>query len=135
MKVYDASALLAVLNHEHGQENVVAHLASGNGFISAVNWAEVGSKLADRGENASNIERCLSAFGLEVVPLEATQALLVATLRPVSRSIGLSLGDRCCVALAAMRGADIITGERIWLQLPKMTEDKAIASLRIHLIR
>jgi ribonuclease VapC len=135
-KVYDASALLAILNDEMGQEAVIAHLASTEeGLISAANWAEVASKLADRGESPEKIEIGLAAFGLEVVPLDAKLALAVGALRPVTRSIGLSLGDRCCIALAAVRGAEIITGERIWAQLPSLSKLPAIQQLKITPIR
>lgn len=135
-KVYDASALLAILNDEKGQDAVIAHLAtSEEGLISAANWAEVASKLADRGESPAEIESGLAAFGLEVVPLDAMQALAVGALRPSTRSIGLSLGDRCCIALAALRGAEIITGERIWAQLPKLSNVPAIQQLKISQIR
>jgi ribonuclease VapC len=118
-KVYDASALLALLNDELGQDAVIAHLAAPEeGLISAANWAEVASKLADRGESPTEIESGLAALGLEVVPLDAKQALAAGALRPSTRTLGLSLGDRCCLALATLRKAEVITGERIWAQLP-----------------
>jgi PIN domain nuclease of toxin-antitoxin system len=135
-KVYDASALLAILNDETGQDVVISHLASSEeGLISAANWAEVASKLAVRGESPAEIEFGLAAFGLEVVSLDASLALAAGALRPITKSIGLSLGDRCCIALAAVRGAEIITGERIWAQLPKLSEIPAIKQLKITQIR
>ncbi len=135
-KVYDSSALLAILNDEVGQNAVIAHLATAEeGLISAANWAEVASKLAERGESPAEIESGLAAFGLEVVPLDASLALAAGALRPITKSIGLSLGDRCCVALAALRGAEIITCERIWAQLPKLSEIPAIKQLKITQIR
>jgi ribonuclease VapC len=135
-KVYDASALLAILNDEVGQNAVIAHLAtSEEGLISAANWAEVASKLADRGESLAEIESGLAAFGLEVVPLDAKQALAAGALRPSTRPLGLSLGDRCCIALATLRGAEIITGERIWAQLPMLSKVPAIQQLKITQIR
>jgi PIN domain nuclease of toxin-antitoxin system len=135
-KVYDASALLAILNDEPGQNEVIAHLAtSEEGLVSAANWAEVASKLADRGESPTEIESGLAALGLTVVPLDAALALAAGALRPITKSIGLSLGDRCCVALAAMRGAEIITAERIWAQLPKLSKIPALQQLKITQIR
>jgi PIN domain nuclease of toxin-antitoxin system len=38
-------------------------------------------------------------------------------LRPLTRSVGLSLGDRCCLALAQRQGAVVLTTERHWQRI------------------
>lgn len=113
-RVFDTSALLAVIFSESGAEAALEHLVPPGGEVSAANWAEVGSKLAERGLKEREIRRELAAFGLDVVPLDEAQAIAVALLRQPTRALGLSLGDRCCLALARLRGATAVTAERSW---------------------
>lgn len=115
--VYDASALLAVIFSEPGADAVLEVLTQPGGEVSAVNWSEVGAKLAERGLGADDIARELSAFGLEVIPFDEEQANRAAALRPVTRSLGLSLGDRSCLALAHVRSARIVTADSNWKKL------------------
>jgi len=52
------------------------------------------------------------------VRLTAAQARASGRLRPVTRALGLSLGDRCCLALAQEhRGAQVVTADRLWKDL------------------
>lgn len=115
--VYDASALLAVVFSEAGADVVVERLGEAGGEISAANWAEVGSKMVERGLAESRLQQELAAFSLAVTPLDESQALIAARLRLSTKSLGLSLGDRCCLALAQTRGATIVTADRIWKKL------------------
>jgi len=115
--VYDASALLAVVFSEPGAEAVIEHLNEPGGEISAANLAEVGSKMAECGLSTNQVQRELAAFALAVAPLDEAQALLVAGLRVSTKPLGLSLGDRCCLALARTREATIVTADRSWKKL------------------
>lgn len=113
--VLDASAVLALMDGEPGQERVAAVLPGAS--ISAVNLAEVTSKLAERGMPADEAHADAMALGLRVVALDADTARLVARLRPLTRGAGLSLGDRCCLALAQRHGAVVLTTERRWQRI------------------
>lgn len=115
--VYDASALLAVVFSEPGADAVLERLSQPGGEVSAVNWSEVGAKLAERGLPAQDIASELSAFGLDVIPFDEEQANLAAALRPVTRQLGLSLGDRSCLALARIRHASVVTADASWKKL------------------
>jgi ribonuclease VapC len=115
--VYDASALLAVIFAEPGADAVLELLSQPGGEVSAVNWSEVGAKLAERGLPAEEIARELSALGLDVIPFDEDQAILAAALRPETKHLGLSLGDRCCLALAQMRRARVVTADSDWKKL------------------
>lgn len=115
--VYDASALLALALAEPGGEAVLELLSAPDGEVSAVNWSEVGSKLAERGLQPGQIASELSAFGLHVVAFDEEQANLAAALRPATRALGLSLGDRCCLALAKLRDARVVTADSSWKKL------------------
>ena len=47
----------------------------------------------------------------------ARQALSAAALLPQTRRLGLSLGDRACLALARTRGKPAVTADRAWAEL------------------
>jgi len=110
--VLDASAVLALLFEEPGAEVVRAQLRTG--VIGAANLAEVLAKLSDHGLPAVEAVRAVTILGLEFAPMTAAQAGRSAELRSLTRSVGLSLGDRACLALAAELGALALTADRIW---------------------
>lgn len=112
--VYDASALLAVMFDEPGSQRVIELLAQGDGEVSAVNGAEVGAKLAERGLKEPRIAREVAAFGLKIVAFDAEQAMAAAALRPLTRALGLSFGDCCCLALARLHRARAVTADVTW---------------------
>lgn len=108
--VLDASAVLAVLFRELGHEKA-ADRASG-GLISAVNFAEVASKMAERGFNRRAVVSLIDQLNAEIVDFDAEQALRVGELRPVTAKAGLSLGDRACLALAEILDRPLVTADR-----------------------
>lgn len=113
--VLDASAVLALLNREPGGERVEDYLA--DGVISAVNAAEVLSKLADAGLTPGEAKESLSLLGISIIAFELRDAEAVAALRGHTKSKGLSLGDRACLALGLRLGAVVVTAERSWAGL------------------
>jgi len=115
--VLDASAVLALLKSEPGHERVAVLMAASHCLVSAVNWAETATKLADSGQAAPFIKATLGALNPEIIPFDATQATETGLLRPATRHLGLSLGDRACLALARLTNATVITADRPWLQL------------------
>ena len=110
--VIDASAILAVLLREPGSDVVEAYYPQG--IVSSVNLSEVAAKLCDLGMGAEEAGDLLSALGLEVRTFDETQALAAGALREVTRSRGLSLGDRACLALAKAEGVPAVTTDRHW---------------------
>jgi ribonuclease VapC len=110
--VLDASALIALLNAEPGQEAVAAVLPGAR--MSAVNLAEVISKLAERGMPAPDAHADALALGIDVVPFGSELARDVGALRPLTRASGLSLGDRCCLALARQTRSKALTADHRW---------------------
>jgi PIN domain nuclease of toxin-antitoxin system len=119
--VLDASALLAYLNDEAGATLVEAALARG-ASVSAVNWAEVLSKIAARGGNPERMTQALAERGLlgqalQVLPFTAEDALTVAALHPQTQPLGLSLGDRACLGLGLRLHAPVLTADGAWAQL------------------
>ena len=117
--VLDASALLALLQREQGQDVVAAALAVG-AAISAANLSEVVAKLCDAGAPELAIRQAmgrLAVGGLEVVAVDELQALAAGFLRPLTREAGLSLGDRLCLALGQARQQVVLTTDRAWANL------------------
>jgi PIN domain nuclease of toxin-antitoxin system len=110
--VLDSSALLCLLNGETGADRVAETLPLA--VIGAVNLAEVVGKLRDRGLSMEEVEEVLGGFNLDVRPLTATQAYATGHLRPATRALGLSLGDRACLALAAELASPALTADREW---------------------
>lgn len=113
--VLDSSAVLALIRREPGAERVAAVIAGS--LISAVNYAEVASRLVDLGMPQEMALKQLSGFGLHVVPFDLPFASTVMKLRPLTRRFGLSLGDRACLALAIREKATAVTADRGWAGL------------------
>lgn len=113
--VLDASALLCLLIGEPGANRVEAVLSRSR--VSAVNYAEVVARLVDKGEYDDDMRSDLSDLALDMVPFDRDLAELAGILRADTRAAGLSLGDRCCLALAKRMGAVALTADRAWATL------------------
>lgn len=119
--VLDASALLAWLQGETGADAVDEALKQG-AVIHVVNWAEVLTRLASKGFPAAEATRQLTERGilgqlLTVDPGTVGDAEVAADLFAPTRSAGLSLGDRYCLALAQRLGVSALTADRQWADL------------------
>lgn len=90
--------------------------------MSTVNLAEVLAKLADgqtdpEQARATLVERGILGGTLVAEPFTETDALMCARLRPRTAAVGLSLGDRACLALAARLSLPALTADRQWASL------------------
>ncbi|MGH8511039.1 MAG: type II toxin-antitoxin system VapC family toxin [Gammaproteobacteria bacterium] len=115
MIALDASALLALLFREQGAEQVATHLSAS--CLSAVNLAEVIGRFVRDGHDADDVLARLSASEIELVPFTPEQAAIAAKLIPKTSRLGLSLGDRACLALALFRSIPALTADRNWKRL------------------
>ncbi len=84
---------------------------------STVNWVEVCQRLLERGGAPQDARTGLLEAGLEMLPLSVAQAERAAALRSSTRRAGLSLGDRCCLALAGGLGLPALTADASWTAL------------------
>src|SRR5207237_50256 len=118
--VLDASAVIALLRREPGRERVAELLSGPPPTISAVNLSEVATKLAEDGLLEGVVRASIHRLQLNAVPFDADMAYEAGFLRPLTRHLGLSLGDRACLALAQRLGLPAVTADRSWtaLQLP-----------------
>src|ERR1700690_721722 len=95
--VFDASVMLAMIQHERGAEKVTGELLD-RSVASTVNLAEVQSKLIKKGYNPLDAwEDTLSAVKL-AEPYTREQARVAGDLITKTEKYGLSLGDRSCLA-------------------------------------
>ena len=124
--VLDASALLAVLNREPGAENLPPELLA-QATISTVNLAEAHTKLVREGIDPDEAWEDVMGPIQDCAPFTAEQAKIAGSLVARTRSIGLSLGDRACLALGLTLKAPVYTTDRDWKSLK--------LGVRIHVIR
>jgi PIN domain nuclease of toxin-antitoxin system len=123
--VLDASALLALLLDEPGAGEVAARLDEAS--MSTVNLAEVLSKSEERGGDAKALLSQIARTPIEMLPLSVGVALGAARLRPKTKTLGFSLGDRICLALAQELDCEAWTADKRWLD--------AKLNVPVHLIR
>lgn len=110
--VLDASAALAYLRREPGFEVVGAAIRHG-ARMSAVNLAEVHTASVLRGISPDEVVARLGTIGVEIDPFEARDAAVVGLLRPMTKSLGLSLADRACLALAQRLDLRVLATDRL----------------------
>ncbi len=118
--ILDASAILAVLNQEPGAELVQKNLARAR--ISAVNLAEVITRLNLMGMPTDQILEVMSLLSLNVVPFDEEQAIQAGILARETKALGLSLGDRACLALGILTDSTVLTADQAWQQIPLSIE-------------
>ncbi len=114
--VLDASALLALIFDEPGAEGLTFSLLQ-TAAISTVNLAEVQTRLVRAGDNPEKAWFDTRSYVRRVYPFEEDQAKIAGDLVAQTRSLGLSLGDRACLALALTLKAPVYTADRIWQQV------------------
>jgi len=124
--VFDASAMLALLQHEPGAEKLTGDLLD-RAVASTVNLAEVQSKLVRMRNDPDRAWSAALSVVNSVEPYTEEQARIAGDLIITTEKYGLSLGDRSCLALAIYLGAEVYTTEQMWRNLN--------LGVQIHVIR
>jgi PIN domain nuclease of toxin-antitoxin system len=114
--VLDSSVVLAKLLDEPGSDVIDAQALT-SGYLSAVNMCEIITKIVERGGSEKQVEDVRSQFAARTLPFDTDQAVAAGLLRAATRSAGLSLGDRACLALARTLDAPVLTADRAWAGL------------------
>ncbi|MCY4213898.1 MAG: type II toxin-antitoxin system VapC family toxin [Gammaproteobacteria bacterium] len=120
----DASALLAYLQRESGADSVRRVLRGS--IMSTVNWAEVVQRVPNQDMGRLGLRADLESLGLSFEPFSAVQAEIAGQLREATKALGLSLGDRACLALGMDRDALVYTADRAWTKLSLGVEVESI---------
>jgi len=124
--VLDASAIIAIINAESGTEKLTAQLLA-RAVGSTVNLAEVQTKLLSRGWTSEQAWEDATSPVRDVLPFDEEQAKIAGDLSIQTRPLGLSLGDRACLALGISLKAPVYTAERAWKKLK--------LGVKVHVIR
>jgi ribonuclease VapC len=95
--------------------------------VGTVNLAEVHGKLVSRGVPEKDAWEGARSLGAEVVDFDPEQARLVGTLVSKTQALGLSLGDRACLALGIVLKAPVYTADHAWKSLK--------LGVKIHVVR
>lgn len=111
----DSSAALAILLSEKGGDVALDMLPEAQ--CSAVNVTEIIARLIDEGRSMEEAAGDFASLGLTVAPFNEAMGISAGQLRAVTKSRGLSLGDRACLALAIRENATAVTADRAWAGL------------------
>jgi ribonuclease VapC len=113
--VVDASAVLALLQTEPGADMVASRIRGSR--ISAVNYSEVLEKCLAAGFQTHITEKMLQDFGLQCTVFDERHAAITASLRTLTKKVGLSFADRACLALAKITDSTAITADKDWAKV------------------
>ncbi len=114
--VLDASALLALLLDEKGAEATARALDEGQTVVCAANLNEVVTRLALLGNAPKSIREALDPMKLRVIDVDEDLAFRAGFMAPEAKPLGLSMGDRLCLATAERMKATVLTTDRAWLK-------------------
>jgi PIN domain nuclease of toxin-antitoxin system len=114
--VFDASAMLALIQHERGAEKLTDEILD-CAVASTVNLAEVQSKLVKASNDPDRAWVAVLSTISAIEPYTGEQARIAGDLIATTAKYGLSLGDRSCLALAITLHAPVYTTEQAWKNL------------------
>lgn len=122
--VLEASVILAYLQDEPGSEIAEESLLEGE--VGSVNCSEFARRLSVSGLSDEELRSLLASLGIYVVDFDDNRALRAGLMQRETRSIGLSLGDRACLTLAAGLKATALTADSSWLRLDPGVQVRSI---------
>jgi ribonuclease VapC len=115
MIALDSSALLAFMFREEGHEVVGGRMQGA--CMTTVNLCEVLGRFARDGHAPGDVMARLGSTQVEWVAFEVELCEIAAGLVPRVRPLGLSLGDRACLALGIGRSIPVLTADVAWKRL------------------
>lgn len=113
--VFDASAIIAIINDEVGGKEIINHLK--HGIMSAVNFSESIHCLGRVNLSIIEARHIIKDLLSEIIFFDEEQACLAAELKILTKKHGFSLGDCACLALAKLRHLPVITADRAWKEI------------------
>ncbi len=113
--VLDASAVLAFDRNEPGAEVVESALA--DSILSTVNLAEVLFRYTREEVDRPSLASDLKHLGVQIEPFTTQDASLQSRISSIDAKRKLSLGDRCCLAVAQRLRLQALTADSYWAEL------------------
>lgn len=111
--IIDASVILAIAKNEKLNDEAYAY--AHDAIISSVNACEVLTKFIDKvGMTMEEATNALNGFKLTIEPFDQNHFYHSAMMYSHTKKLGLSLGDRACLALALHHKLPVITTDRKW---------------------
>lgn len=126
--VLDASAILALLRGEPGSEQVAELIAEA--LVSVVNEAEVIGKLIARGQTPEQAREVVGTLPYKLADLDRELSRRAGSWWAVTKPQGLSLADRCCLALAERERLPAVTADTAWTKIDLDVEVRLISGRR-----
>lgn len=83
--------------------------------------------MLNMGVVVEELEGGLRSLFQEIIDFDFAQATLAATLRKETKKLGLSLGDRACLALGITENCPVVTADKAW---SKLSLDLGIVQIR-----
>lgn len=123
--VLDAAALIAMLRGERGAAKVAGAIASAR--IASVTYAEVVGHFIQAGMPAGQVDAMLDPLPIAIVPVDRALAQDAGRLHAHTAGAGLSVSDRCCLALARRDGLPVWTGNAAWKAIGDAVGVKIVA--------
>jgi len=122
--VLDSSAVIAFLQREPGADMVGKVIE--RSMVSTVNVAEITGKLLQFGFTADEAVESMKSLPVRKLPFDLQLALGAGTMWLRSKGLGLSLGDRACLALAESSGLPAMTADKRWAKFRSTIEIRLI---------
>jgi PIN domain nuclease of toxin-antitoxin system len=113
--ILDTSAFLALLNNENGKDVVEPLLPCS--IMSSINISEVVSELNSKLSLPVNQIQKILYLVYEIYPFDKNLAIQSGLLKQSYSHLGLSLGDRACLALASHLNLPLYTANKAWSEL------------------
>jgi PIN domain nuclease of toxin-antitoxin system len=86
--------------------------------MSTINIAEVITYLVRNGyTDNTNLQRIINL--IKPIPLETTIAIAAGKMVSITKTLGLSLGDRACLATAQSLQRPVYTADKKWSEIAK----------------
>lgn len=111
----DTSAIIALLKKEPGYESLEEVVA--NSAVSIINFSELVSVLMRTSIVESEIDEIIKDIIPEIIPFSEDIAIQTGKLIKLTKDLGLSLGDRACIATGIYHGIPIYTTDKVWKDL------------------
>ena len=89
--------------------------------MTSLNFGEVAGWFIRQGADETYVRSLRARLVFPLVPFDDDLAIRAALLLPATRSAGLSLGDRACLALAERSGVPALTADTAWSGVAEVT--------------